>query len=556
MPSATTELLASMATFQASVRRAKQDDVQDGPAVVRRQHDELMARARQQLPLDVSVSERMAEAAFFKGGVRAARYRDTVVGDPPLVDTVGSHTLHRFQVDVDERAIGAVHEAFATDRDATAQEDAGLERELSQLSVRGQVMAALDGLFPLVAHATTDDTVYALFSSFYPENPLISGEVKVVRTSTALYFCIPFDDEGLQTRADLKANLFIQTLTDFHPSHSAHFPSFGSLTAAAIPDALVAALAQGTGQTEARLRAILPTMVVVLPAEKVDQYIVHDAWGHGWQALLFEFEESYQRVAAYTDLPGLDASFERAEGAVTLWSCLSSQVAAVSAGEAISDAAFVPWLRAATAERLYDALSGLHAEVLADVVEYKYVAMHPDARVWMPSSSFVAHLPTKFDLTLGDLPYYYERGIGAFERFVLDKGKQGRLLDELTDRGLPRDASQIVVAALASSMGRWLAEVHGRDILCDATDDGVVVNTFTRVALTYLSLHRSLNDLYARLLAQRGDVAFADLLVFSCAAFLEADWGKNFWHLEGFLRHFESLFVRYEAALKLLEGQS
>ena len=75
------------------------------------------------------------------------------------------------------------------------------------------------------------------------------------------------------------------------------------------------------------------------------------------------------------------------------------------------------------------------------------------------------------------------------------------------------------------------------------------MNTMSRVALNYLEMHARFNRLYDQL--REGDpvVRFADLLVFSSAAFLEQDWSHRFWLLDEFLVHFPSMYTDFMSAL-------
>ncbi|MDG1478353.1 MAG: hypothetical protein P8R54_02135 [Myxococcota bacterium] len=549
LPLAYAPLLADMASFMAAVKTARASKSSADIAEVRRLHDALMVQARILLPPERILPLADAEAAFFSGGIRASRYRETVLGEPPLVDTAGSQTLSSFEVDVDAAALEAVHRAFTPDamvREATA---ARLEEELSQLRLRQAIMAGLDRLFPMRPEADNRAAIDACVAALYPGHPLHSDEVAVIRTSTALFVCIPFSDGVLTTRDDPRIRAFIEELTDYHPSFSAHFPSFGSLTSGRVAAPLLAALAAETGLTESLLQETLPTMVVVLPTDKIDQYIVHDAWGHGWQALLFRFEETYQRVAGYTALPRLDQAVTRSGRTLTLRGVLEAQIARQVRGATLVTADWDAWLEAATAERLYDALSGLNAEVLADVVEYKYLALRPEDAALMPSSSFVKELPTKLDLTLLDMDYYYRCALAGFRRFGNREAAEDALVAALCASGLPEAETAAVVDAFAGHVGAWLDGIHGAEVGFAVVDGVLQTNTFSRVALNYLGLHVQFNDLYAALMAQRGDVRFADLLVFSTAAYLEEDWEHHFWHLDAFLDHFPDLLARYEDAL-------
>ncbi len=522
-------------------------------AALRAQHDALMAAALVALPPADAVSEAEAEAAFVSGVMRAGHYRQTALGQPPLVDTAGSATLADFAPEPTSpaRLRAALLEAFSPSAAVLAAIDARMETELAQLQLRRRIMAALDACYPLQPSADNRAAIDALFTAFYPGHPLRSGEVEIIRTATALFFCLPLSGATLHTRAPDDPDRqriadFLHQLTHFEPRYSAHFPSFGSLTPERLPAPLLAQLREESGLSAATLAAALSTMVVILPQREIDKYIVHDVWGHGWQALLFRFEETYQRVATYQRLPRLDAVI----AGDSLRALVEAQVARLGRGQGIDTAPWTRWLAAVTAERLHDSLSGLSAEVLADVVEYKHIAMWPERSALMPSSSFVKEHPVKLDLTLLDLPGYYERALKGFARLAHAPRARQALTAALCRSGEDPVATRQVLDALADCTGEWLARAHGEGIVAVPMGEVVGVNTFSRAALNYLALHAQFNHLYTQLRVQRGGVGFADQLVFSVAAFLEADWRRGFWHVDEFLLRFPALSARLQAALR------
>jgi hypothetical protein len=101
----------------------------------------------------------------------------------------------------------------------------------------------------------------------------------------------------------------------------------------------------------------------------------------------------------------------------------------------------------------------------------------------------------------------------------------------------------------ASHTASWLASAHGTWPTFSREGDVLRVNTMSRVALNYLEMHAHFNSLYDQLRASDPSVRFADLLVFSSAAFLERDWSRRFWLLDEFLSHFPSMYTRFMAAL-------
>ena len=509
-------------------------------------HTALMEAGRRLDPADWAVNREDAEAAFVSGALRAARYEKTVLcDDVEVVDTAGSDTLHAFTSDLTEfseaQVRAALLAAFQPPAAVLAHVDDRVEEETAQLDLRHRIIGALDRRYPLRQGADNRAVIDQLFGALYPDNPLRPDEVEIIRTGTGLFFCLPHDGERLVTRAEddpqeAEIRAFLAGLTGFHPSQSAHFPSFGSLHRESVPLRLVVQLAEDAGLSPEVVAETLPTMVVILPLAKIDQYIVHDAWGHGWQAMLFRFEETYQRVAGYNRLPRLDEAFARPGQAP-----LTMRQALLSPGLERWEA----FLEAACAARLYDALGNLSAEVLADVVEYKFLAQNPEQSALMPSSSFVKDFPTKLDLTIWDLPMYFERAIQGFERFAEEPRAVERLHAALGGAVELSVLHEAAVRTDAFLKARYGEQLRGGPV----EGDRIAVTPIGRVAVNYLGLHARFNDLYARMREADPDVQFADLLVFSVAAYLEEDWAARFWHCDALLDHFEELYARFMAEL-------
>lgn len=539
--------LAAACSFMKAVQDARDGDASATQTLLTL-HAQLMDEGRSLWPSPDAVDQSAAEAAFVSGVLRAVHYTETIAKEElPVVDTAGSQTLSAFSSDLapysQSQVRRAIAQAFDPSETLLADIEQRMEEELGQLSLRHRIMAGLQELFPLVPDGDNRASVDALFSALHPDHPLQSGEVELIRTATGLFFCVPFDGDVLSTRAhtppDVRA--FLAHLTHSDPSYSAHFPSFGSLRAQDVPRDLHERLVQCTGIDPSTVKQVLPTMVVVLPTAKVDQYIVHDAWGHGWQALLFRFEETYQRTVRCNRLPTLDESFVCVDGTTEI--TMREAFAALGAG----DEGLEVWrrfLEAATAHRLLDSLGGLNAEVLADVVEYKFLAQHPEHLHLMPSSSFVKTFPTKLDLTLLDMPMYFARALEGFERLANSGGNIPGLLKAL---GGGDDMAQALRRAAAFT-GPWLQKVHGSWPEMDDRD-GFASNTMGRVALSYVELHALFNALYAELREQDPQVRFADAMVFSAAAFLEADWAGRFWFLDEYLVWFPTLYARLKSFL-------
>ncbi len=537
-----------------AARRQRSAGLEPDTMEMREEHDLALGRALQCEPWD-HLGEQGARHAFATGVLRALRYRDTVLGGIALLDLAGSSTLADFEVDL---KTGPAHEAavraalrISLDLDATelAALDAELAPELELLAARHRLIEALALEIPLEP-SDPDGSSWSLFNRLFPGQPLRPGEVRVLRTGTSLFLAIPMADGRLlepvgtrNTEGTQRVAAFLKRLSAFRQRYLAHFPVFGCFRAERADPTLIDALAQHTGLTTERVIDKLTTMVTVLSLPEIDKYVIHDTWGHQWQALLFDFEHRYREAATYVGLPDLDTAYDGHS---------LGRAAELFAEQGI--APFDDYLQAAMAHRMIVSMNGLFAEVLADAVEYKFLQLHPEARRSMPSSSFFKELPTKLDLTLWDLPHYFDVASKGFKRLATRPAVRRELADLLSGAGLA-DADAIATA-FAERTASWLDEVYRPHLTYHPSEQGVHVNLFARTALHFASLQSQLNALWHRMsqdelpahLPIRG---FQDLLLFTTASVVEQDPIHGFWQTDTFVaRWFEPLFERFVEALE------
>lgn len=520
--------------------------------MLREHHDAIHDAALQRAGEGRTIPEDEAVEAFVAGLLRALRYRDTVLAGLPVLDLAGSQTLADFAPDIDPAFDAQIRSALPSlgiSRERIGALQAEVDEELALLQRRAEVIGALARRFPL--EADPEAGCHALFGALFPGHPLRPGEVTLVRTGTSLFFCVPYDEHVLtaprgerspEEQARLRA--FLERIGQFEQPYLANFPVFGCFQASQADPDVLDALAADTGLPRAVVTRKLTTMVSVLPTDKLDQYLVHDAWGHQWQALLYDFESRYQDASRYHRPPTYDGGYGPEH--VDLLS------AARSYAETGDFSRFDTWIQASFGHRLLTTLAGLFAEVLADAVEHKYLHQHPEKRALMPSSSFFKELPAKLDLTLHDLPWYFEMVQKGFGRLAWSTDERARLTDALRDRG--HDDPEALADALAERVATWLDTTYRADLTYRPAGDEVQVNVFARVALHFAQLHASLNAIYARLASSPlppGFAHFGDALVFTTASFYERDFLQNFWTTDDFLEQwFEVLWARLDRALR------
>jgi hypothetical protein len=490
------------------------------------------------------VSDAEAREAFASGALRLLYYHQTVHTGRPILDTLGSKTLPEFEPDLSiqdaddtERWRADIARVCLLSPDQLRDiEQTQLARELDALARRQRLMDALDAHLGLATRGR--DAALDLLRAVFPGAPLDAHEVDLICTSTALYLCLPYSGERWTTRGDDQANDprlvgLLRRITRPQQATMAYFPAFAPIRKPELDHALLRAISDRAGLSIEDARELLPTMITILPRDEVDKYIVHDVWGHQWQAHLFRFEEAYQRVALMASAPALSPA-------------LLSALGAHIDGDADAREAWDDALDALLSQNLTDSLSGLLAEVLADAVEYKFLVLHPERRADLLSSSFFKELPTKLDLTLADLPLYFRFATRGLRRLTTPEARPA-LLAQLA-AALPHASDAQLAAAIDAAASWTLDALEAPARWAPRPSSPDAPGAFDRAALSFAQLQRAFNALHEQLPPQPHPLLarFHDLLVFTAAAFFERDPAHNLTRLTHFISHH---FPRLYAAL-------
>lgn len=480
-------------------------------------HDELMVEGRALAAGTDPVPRSQILRAFSTGVLRATRLSATVEGGPARPAT----SLDRFIPDLQASDEPQLREALGPllSPEDWLDVDARLAAGDRALRARRQVVAALHAHFP----GQSADVVHRAFSALFVGHPLAVGEVSWIRTSTSTFFLVPYA-QGKLTNPCLSlldrqaaVNAFLGRLEHFEQRYFAHFPVFGGFRGEQAAPKLLSVLAERTECSTDNVAHHLTTSVSVLPRDLVDQYLVHDAWGHVWQALLFRFDESYQAAAGFEHIPDLSEVFA-GQSLLNLAYDLARNQDLDKARAYLQDCLH---------HRLHVALSGLMAEVLADAIEGKITGAP------LPTSSRLADQPTRLDLTLSDLPYYFRVATEGVRKL----GEAPELLVGELKPFLPLAGAEAAASTLARAAEDLLSGLFTADFRAEPAGEKVRVNVFDRVALNFLGFQAAVNTrLPAAMAAGRGDV-----LLFALASYLEEDWAARFWHLDEMLEHLDEL---------------
>jgi hypothetical protein len=361
----------------------------------------------------------------------------------PLVDSLGERSLHAFPIDLppDMAATVRLRAALVESAGLMEREVLDAERRVEHLvSVLPLKIALTEALRARYVEAGAHRAARVrIMQECYGILPLREGDVDLVITSTAIFFVLPiagerFDaadwpDRDPAERAAIEA--FIARLARANLTETWRFPAFGLFDAETLDPRLVEDLAARTGVRSDVVQRTLVTMVSVLSRSEIDQYLVHDAWGHTWQEVLNEFEWEYERLSKIGDaLTPSDGPEFGGSGTLPLRDAFVARGGAV----VLDEERFCASVEADLRGRIQIGLSAALSEVFADFVEAKYSRLnleHP-----LPTSSLLESTALKFDLTIKDVLRQARRWSRPYRRFCADAGVREDFANQLRALGL------------------------------------------------------------------------------------------------------------------------
>jgi hypothetical protein len=557
VPAAWQEVLEELEAFvelEAQIRHDPQHAAADVRARLIQCHDRLVERSAVLLEPQV-MADLPADALvrlFARAVLLVVHVKQCIVAEGDVLDTAGSRTLPLYEADFygDAEKLHLLHERLierlGLSAAALREIEAQIDRDLEDAQRKQAVVRALREEFGLWAGAENlPRQVHRLFDALYPGVPLVEDEVRLIITSTLVFFCLPFEGQELTTRrfqslpAEEQRPIreFLERVNKFTQARFANFPAFGFLTPDQLDRGLADRLAARTGLPSETVARELAQAVTILPLDKLEMYVVHDVWGHGWQASMLSFERMYERMARYADPLELGERAVSAQGGgLAFGDCFVYRNKLLE----LDEPRFRRFVAGELAERLTVALSAVLAELVADVAEFKLLALDPAHRALLPSTSVLELYPSKLDLSLQDVPFYFGQATKVFRLWSKSAARRRATCEALVRRGAdPADARAAVERA--AEIWEELAETdYAPQLYWEPASDGRVhVNVFTRVALNFLGIHRATLEAYRHLddltPASLPLKSYRDLLILGAAVFFEADPPRNLWRVDEFL---------------------
>jgi hypothetical protein len=468
---------------------------------------------------------------------------------PPLVDTVGTSTLREYPLDLpmDAEAAARVRAALLPAFRWSSEELQRIDREMNHLTSNLPLKQALTKALAQwldEAGGPSPERRATLMRDLYGRLPWRPGDVDLVMTATGIFLCVPkrgaklevagYGDRPADERRAIEQ--FLETLMAANNAETKRFPAFGLFEAQRVDDRLLDTLAQRSGAPRRAVLETLSTMVMVLPTRLVDQYLVHDAWGHTWQEALVEFEHEFALLPKLDDPLTPESGPELAgEGGTELAAAFVARGGRTELDEAVL-------LRATEADlrgRVQVAVSAALAEMLADFMESKYARAHPDRP--LPTSSLLPATAVKLDLTLSDVRRQVVRWTRPYRTLAVDAAARAALARGLSARGLPEAGLLDAVEQGARAIWHALLPAFDETLRAEPAAQGCLRSSvLRRLMLQFVLLdaefERALRWPASAAVPWTDPGACADLFAITVARLYEQDRQKNFWHLDQVMR--------------------
>ncbi|MYG06425.1 hypothetical protein F4167_07380 [Candidatus Poribacteria bacterium] len=556
------ECLKKLEVLTQQINKAKKEQGTDSTEMLERfytHHNELMAATRanwQHAPMPCD--ETILDTAFVEAVWLSLEHYPALVHHPKIenIDTAGSKIFTLFTPDAPaasdkrEHLKTALQYAFNLDSEIVDSLTRQLAIRTSPLRHRHQIMQSLETRFNLVSdNPKLNADILQLFRSLYPDAPFEVGEVKLVKTSSALYFCLP--TEPIENPQDPKRNeannksqhskahyeKFLRKIWEVEPF--AHFPVFGTFNAKDLDLDFRQKISADTELPLDLVTSTLTRMIGVLPLAELDKYLIHDTWGHQWQESLLNFEEPYTALTLFKRPLSLT---ETASVLGEQTSFADTFIKTEAGTIALDPAKLQQFIDAELYERAIIAFTPILAEMQADVVEYKFLELYPEQEHLLPSSSLLKAFPSKLDLTLADLRNCFVHASEVFQNWVASELTQQQLHKEICKKlDIPNDAAKHkelwqVLSTAVELCKTQLHSFYQSEWSWKQTEEGhLKLNAFSSAALNFLRIHTAFIQTYKDLSEIETQWGFKDILVLAMGTFFERDPQQNIWQLDSFL---------------------
>jgi hypothetical protein len=251
---------------------------------------------------------------------------------------------------------------------------------------------------------------------------------------------------------------------------------------------------------------------------------------------MLHFDDLYKQLATFSDPPLLQTRVQYADGSSLYFAnCfpIEDRVARCLPSK------FETFAKRLVEQRLSVALAPVFAELLADIAEYNFLEVEPQRTAELPNSSLLQSFPSKLDLMLEDVFFYFGQATKTFRLWSRQAERRGQTIAALRQLGATRVSAEAAVAEARDVWNTMESDLFASTIKWRVDHQELHVNVVTRVALNFLGVHRAILETYRRVSDQNvGDLplrSFRDLLLLATGVFFEADPPRNLWRVDEFV---------------------
>jgi len=348
-----------------------------------------------------SQPSRALAISFAKACTLQDHYKRSVGERHEILSTIHLATLFEFKVSENhkvEEALNTFLPQFGLSEHDRSIIDRSAQHSIKLLNQRRSVVDWLRSLVIDTEGNLDKLKVFQLFSQLFPDHPLQPDQVDLITTRTGLYWLIPKSPTSEEQIA------WVKYYDRFSFNRFIHFPMFSGFEIRDSNKQFIESAMQALAINFHDTIEVLNSVISMQKREEVEKYIIHDTWGHIWQADLTGFRDLYDEMESLRRPIEASKSIVYPCGNVV---CLAdlyfpNKDQTIEIHEEEADTFIKAWIDVHTTS----SLAPLMAEMTADIVEYKFVLDNPTLEEKMPSSSVFKNDPAKFDFAWVDFSYF------------------------------------------------------------------------------------------------------------------------------------------------------
>lgn len=471
--------------------------------------------------------------------------RSCTVGLLPIIDTLHTPTLAAYRADWN----GTDHEAEAIRASIQRKQDVTIEnwnREKEILDVdledtrdKSRLVAAIRALYDLDRDPNLQkQNANRLLCRLFPELEGAFSDCHIAVSATLFYFVLPDIFCDLEPMNSTHAGFasFRSRLKKFKQWQFSQFPMFGFLRGDEVDPLLIEELADASGLAPSYIRRELGRVIGFLPLAFAERYLVHDVWGHGWQASMLRLEGLYQQLAAFDQNFDWNSTVVMPDRSkLRLSDCLQRK----QSGWKLNEERFAEYMQLWIWNRIPTAMTPLIAELVADLFEHKIYWTDPKLYPNLQTTSILPNVPAKLDLMLEDLNVYFKQIFKALDLFCQRSSYRQRFVSEMVADGINRAEAERIVEEIKTRIECWRKHELASTRLLEVNQAEINVNLYGYLE-HHIAILSASSSIVARQIADlptkiAGMQRWNDWFALLIAVYFEQDPAEHFWRLPQFI---------------------